>query len=157
MKHGISLKALMRLPEFNLFLFAFLLNFVYELWQSPFFEFYDRPTLGAKIAAINHCTFGDGVIALGCYWIASLLVRSRFWVLAPTWPQVTAFTVLGFVYTFFSEIYRVRIANLYGLAGFVIPGIGISWLPLLQWALLPPLILYFTRLQLLGHKGSQQK
>ena len=31
---------LLAAPETNLFLFAFLLNFVYEVWQSPFYEFY---------------------------------------------------------------------------------------------------------------------
>lgn len=140
----------LRWPETNVFVFAFLLNFVYEVWQSPFFEFYDRPTLGGKILAINHCTFGDGVIALVCYWIASALLRSRRWILAPHWRQVALFTALGLGYTFFSEIYRVRIAHLYGLTGFVIPGLEVSVLPLVQWIVLPPLIVYFTRLQLLG-------
>ncbi len=26
-------------PETNLFLFAFLLHFVYEVWESPYFDF----------------------------------------------------------------------------------------------------------------------
>ncbi|WP_017326037.1 hypothetical protein [Synechococcus sp. PCC 7336] len=144
------------LPEVNLFVFAFLVNFVYEVWQSPFFEFYDRSSLAAKIAAINHCTVGDGIIIVVCYWIASLLLRSRFWILQPGWRQVVLFASLGFAYTFVSEIYRVRIAHLYGLSGLVVPGIGISWLPLLQWIVLPPLILYFVRWQLLGHAKISQ-
>ena len=66
-------------PETNLFLFAFLLNFVYEVWQSPYFDFYGMPALADKVAAITHCTFGYGAIAVICFWIVSALQRSRYW------------------------------------------------------------------------------
>ena len=105
-------------PETNLFLFAFLLNFVYEVWQSPYFDFYDRPTLSEKIAAINHCTFGDGVITVICGLIVAVLYRSRYWILQPTWKSTLIFTGLGWSHTFVSEIYRTRIANFYGVLGF---------------------------------------
>jgi hypothetical protein len=148
-------KRILSAPEINLFLFAFLLNFVYEVWQSPYFEFYGRLTLAEKIAAINHCTFGDGVIAVVCGLIVSLLYRSRYWILRLTWSSILIYTGLGWGYTFFSEIYRTRIANLYGLYGFTLPGIGISWLPLLQWAILPPLILYLSRQQVLSYRKKE--
>lgn len=51
-------------PETNLFLFAFLLNFVYEVWQAPYYEFYRSPSLAEKIKDLTHCSFGDGVIIL---------------------------------------------------------------------------------------------
>lgn len=146
------IRRILSAPETNLFLFAFLLNFVYEVWQSPYFDFYGRPTLGQKIAAINHCTFGDGVIAVICGLIVSLLYRSRYWLLRLTWRSILIYTGLGWGYTFISEIYRTRIANLYGLFGLTLPGIGISWLPLLQWAILPPLVLYLSRRQILGYR-----
>ena len=111
-------------PETNLFLFAFLLNFVYEVWQSPYFDFYERPTLAEKILRL-------------------------------TWRSVLIYTGLGWGYTFLSEIYRTRIAHLYGVFGFTLPGIGISWLPLLQWAILPPLVLYLSRRQVLGYRKAE--
>lgn len=49
-------------PETNLFLFAFLLHFVYEVWESPYFDFYAMPSLSDKVDYITHCTIGDGVI-----------------------------------------------------------------------------------------------
>lgn len=36
----------------------------------------------------------------------------------------------------------------------VVPVIGIGALPLLQWVLLPPLILWFARRQLAGHAAG---
>lgn len=135
-------------PEANIFLFAFLLHFVYEVWQSPFFEFYQSPSLLDKVKAITHCTFGDAVISLVCFWLVSLLFRNRIWLRTWQWKQVSLFTGLGWIYTFGSEIYRVRIANLYGIRVLVVPVLGISWLPLIQWILLPPLVLYFVHRQI---------
>jgi len=142
------------LPEINLFLFGFLINFVYEVWQSPYFEFYQMPSLADKINYITHCTVGDGVIIIICYWIVSLLQRDRLWILKPTWKLLLIFTSLSWIYTFISEIYRVRVAKLYGVSVLLVPGIGISWLPLLQWLILPPIIIFVTKRQLLGDKNN---
>lgn len=142
-------------PETNLFIFALLLHFVYEVWQSPYFDFYGRPTLAEKIAAINHCTFGDGVITLICGVLVSRFYRSRDWILRLRWQSVLTFIGLGWGYTFISEIYRIRIASLYGVSGFVLPGIGISLLPLIQWIIIPPLILYLSQKQVLGYRKEQ--
>lgn len=142
-------------PETNLFLFAFLLNFVYEVWQSPYFDFYGRPTLAEKISAISHCTVGDGVIAVVCGLVVSLLYRSRYWILRLTWRSLLLYAGIGWGYTFVSEIYRTRIAHLYGVFRFTLPGIGISWLPLLQWAILPPIVLYLCQRQVLGYRKAE--
>jgi hypothetical protein len=144
------IKKIPSVPEINFFVFAFLVNFVYEVWQSPYFEFYNQPSLAEKIAAINHCTFGDGVITVICSLIVSWLYRSRYWILQASWKSILIFTGLGWAYTFVSEIYRTRIAHLYGVFNFTLPIIGISWLPLLQWAILPPIVIYLTRRQILG-------
>lgn len=142
-------------PETNLFLFAFLLNFVYEVWQSPYFDFYGRPTLAEKISAISHCTVGDGVIAVVCGLVVSLLYRSRYWILRLTWRSLLLYAGIGWGYTFVSEIYRTRIAHLYGVFRFTLPGIGISWLPLLQWAILPPIVLYLCQRQVLSYRKAE--
>ena len=90
-------------PETNLFLFAFLLNFVYEVWQSPYYEFYRAPSLADKIKDLTHCTFGDGVITLIGSWVVSGLVRSRYWVLKPTRKLTLLFTGVGLVITLVIE------------------------------------------------------
>jgi hypothetical protein len=138
-------------PETNLFLFAFLLNFVYEVWQSPYFEFYNMPLLADKIGYITHCTVGDGIITIFSFWIVSALRGSRYWLLNSTWKPRLLFTTLGWIYTFISEIYRVQVAKLYGVSLLAIPGLGTRWLPLLQWAILPSLVLYMTKRHILGY------
>lgn len=101
-------------PETNLFLFAFLLNFVYEVWQAPYYEFYGSPSLAAKINDLTHCTFGDGVIILVSSWVVSALVRSRDWVLHPTLKSTVLFTSIGLLYTLAIETYRVNVSSLWG-------------------------------------------
>ena len=137
-------------PETNLFLFAFLLNFVYEVWQAPYYEFYDSPSLAAKINDLTHCTFGDGVIILVSSWVVSVLVRSRDWVLYPTLKSTVLFTSIGLLYTLAIETYRVNISKAYGVPVLAVPMLGMSVLALIQWIVLPPFILYLARRHMLG-------
>lgn len=137
-------------PETNLFLFAFLLNFVYEVWQSPYYEFYRAPSLADKIKDLTHCTFSDGVITLIGSWVVSGLVRSRYWVLKPTRKLTLLFTGVGLVITLVIETYRVNVTKAYGVPVFAVPGLGMSWLAVLQWIILPPLVLYLARRHMLG-------
>jgi hypothetical protein len=137
-------------PETNLFLFAFLLNFVYEVWQAPYYEFYNSPSLAAKINDLTHCSFGDGVIILFSSWVVSVLVRSRDWVLHPTLKSTVLFTSIGLLYTLAIETYRVNISKAYGVPVLTIPMLGMSALALIQWIVLPPFILYLARRHMLG-------
>ena len=137
-------------PETNLFLFAFLLNFVYEVWQAPYYEFYDSPSLAAKINDLTHCTFGDGVIILVSSWVVSALVRSRDWVLHPTLKSTVLFTSIGLLYTLAIETYRVNVSKVYGVPVLAVPILGMSVLALIQWIVLPPFILYLARRHMLG-------
>jgi hypothetical protein len=85
-------------------------------------------------------------------WVVAGLCRSRKWMLRNTWKSTLLFTTLGWIYTLISEIYRVRIAKLYGVSMLVVPVIDISWLPLLQWIILPPLVLYMAKRYMLGYE-----
>jgi hypothetical protein len=138
-------------PEPNLFLFGFLLNFVYEVWQAPYYEFYRSPSLADKIKDLTHCSFGDGVIILVCSWVVSALVRSRNWVLRPT-PKLTfLFTSIGLLITLVIETYRVNVSHVYGVPVLAVPMLGMSSLAVIQWIVLPPFILYLARRHMLGY------
>jgi hypothetical protein len=138
-------------PETNLFLFAFLLNFVYEVWQAPYYEFYNSPSLAAKINDLTHCSFGDGIIILFSSWVVSVLVRSRDWVLHPTLKSTVLFTSIGLIYTLAIETYRVNVSKVYGVPVLAVPILGMSALALIQWIVLPPFILYLARRHMLGY------
>jgi hypothetical protein len=141
-------------PETNLFLFAFLLNFVYEVWQSPFYEFYASPSLGDKIIDLTHCAFGDAVIILFSSWVVSALMRSRYWLLTPTWKLTFLFTSIGLLITLVIETYRVNISKVYGVPVLAVPILGMSALAIIQWIILPAFILYLARRHMLGYSGQ---
>lgn len=141
---------LLSAPETNIFLFAFLLNFVYEVWQAPYYEFYGAPSLADKIKDLTHCSFGDAVIILISALFVSLLARSRYWVLKPTRKLMLLFTSVGLVTTLVIETYRVNVSKVYGVPVLAVPGLGMSSLAVLQWIILPPLILAMARRHLVG-------
>ncbi|RUT01555.1 hypothetical protein DSM106972_066520 [Dulcicalothrix desertica PCC 7102] len=142
-------------PEVNLFLFAFLINFVYEVWQAPYYEFYGKPTLLDKIKDLTHCSFGDGVITLISAWIVSMLARSRRWMINPTLKFTLLFTSVGLIITLVIETYRVNVTKTYGVPVFAVPVLGMSWLAVFQWIILPPLVLYLSHRQMLGYRKEQ--
>jgi hypothetical protein len=107
MRMPLMISKALAAPETNLFLFAFLLNFVYEVWQSPFYEFYSSPSLGEKVADLTHCSFGDGMIILFSSWVVSILRRSRYWLLKPGRRLTVLFTGIGLLITLVLETFRV--------------------------------------------------
>jgi hypothetical protein len=141
-------------PETNLFLFAFLLNFVYEVWQSPFYEFYASPSLGDKVIDLTHCAFGDAVIILFSSWVVSAFMRSRYWLLTPAWKLTFLFTSIGLLITLAIETYRVNVSNAYGVPVLAVPILGMSALAIIQWIVLPAIILYLARRHMLGYSGQ---
>ena len=140
-------------PEANLFLFAFLLNFVYEVWQSPFYEFYASPSLAEKVVDLTHCSFGDGMIILFSCWGVGACQRSRYWMLKPNSRQTLLFTSIGLVVTLVIETYRVNVSRSYGVPMLAVPILGMSTLAVIQWILLPPMILYLARRKMLGYSA----
>lgn len=152
-------------PEACLFLFAFLLNFVYEVGQAPYYTFYNSPSLADKIRDLTHCSFGDAVIILICSWVVSAIsasitnssiTLSRNWILHPTRQFTLLFTGIGLLITLILETYRVNVSRAYGVPFFAVPILGMSSLAVLQWVILPPLILYLARRHLLGYRHEQR-
>ncbi len=144
------MKRLSRLPELNFVFFSFLLNFTWEVLQTPFFD--DR---GAEINTIIwyrlHCTFGDILISLGCFWLVSLIFRSRMWFLKLTTIKMVLFIAFGVSYTAISEMRNVRIVESWAYSDLmpVIPYIGVGVVPLIQWIIIPIILLFIVRRQLL--------
>jgi hypothetical protein len=67
-----------RLPEFNIYVFAFLLNFVWEFLQMPLFTAPPTDMPHWDIVQIYaFATVADGFIMLIAYWTASAFARSR--------------------------------------------------------------------------------
>lgn len=143
-----SLQAL-NFPELNVFIFAFLLNFVWEFLQAPLFE---QLKDAAHWEAVKRCTIatiGDGVIMLVAFWCVAL-ASSRRWILEPTRSELLGFVAVGVVITIFLETLNTEYLMRweYAPAMPIVPLLDVGLSPLMQWIVLPPLVVWFVRRQL---------
>lgn len=138
------------IPEWNVVLFGFLLNYPWEFLQVPFFEgMPDAPHWEATILC-TRAAIGDAAILLVVYWIVSGAVRRRGWIVRPEARHIAGFTTLGLGLTVVFE--RLATGSLdrwqYSEAMPVVPLLHVGATPLLQWLLLPPLVLWIVRRQI---------
>ena len=145
-------RRLLQSPEFNLGVFTFLLNLVWEFWQIPFFVgMADQPHwLGVKIC--TQSTLGDVAILLVAFWITAIAAHSRSWILVPRRQDVAIFLGIGIIATALVESVATGPGGRwsYTMAMPRLPIIGTGLLPLLQWLVIPPLVLWFARRQIRG-------
>ena len=138
------------LPEFNVALFGFLLNYPWEFLQVPLFKGMATAPHWSAVRFCTRATLGDALIAVFAYWVVSAVIRRRRWITDPRWPQVAAFVGVGLLVTLLFE--RLATGPLdrwqYADAMPIIPLLGIGLAPLLQWLVLPPLLLWFVRRQI---------
>jgi len=146
------LPTVVRLPELNVAFFALLLNFPWEILQSPLFEGMANAPHWTIVKVCSWATLGDALIMLMAYWLVAAQARSRHWIMSPTKFQLLLFVTVGVVITVAIEWLVLRglwfEAWKYSPLMPVIPGIGIGLSPLLQWIVLPPLVAWLVRRQL---------
>lgn len=137
-------------PEINVVVFSLLFNLAWEFWQTPFFGGLAEGPHWKGVLLCTKAAFGDAFISLLAYWVVCVAARTRQWVKRPTRVQVVIFVGAGLAVTLFLEILATRVFDRwsYGEAMPVLPGLGVGLLPLAQWALLPPVVLWVVRRQL---------
>ncbi|MQA67107.1 MAG: hypothetical protein GEU76_14600 [Alphaproteobacteria bacterium] len=143
--HRISL-----VPEFNVAGFGFLLNLPWEFLQAPFFE--GLPTK-PHWEAVQLCTLaavGDAAMLVAAFWITAAAARSRSWILRLAGSQVALFMSIGLALTVVFERLATGILGrwTYSDAMPILPAVGVGILPLIQWIMLPPVLLWLVRRQL---------
>ncbi|PWG64517.1 hypothetical protein DEM34_04095 [Spiribacter halobius] len=143
-------RGLLEVPELNVALFAFLLNYPWEFLQVPFFR--DMPTAN-HWDAIVFCTRaagGDALIALAGFWIVALVWKTRGWILRPRFAHVAVFVLVGVLTTVAFEWHATVVAERWTYASNmpVIPVIGTGLSPVLQWVVLPPLVVWLVKRQI---------
>ena len=130
-------------------IFAFLLNFVWEMWQIPFYEHMPAEPHLLAVWQCTRATFGDVVIMLVAFCAVAATARSRRWVLQPRWYQVTGFVMTGVLITLGMEEISLWLDRwAYADVMPTLPVLGTGLLPLTQWLVLPPLVVWFVRRQL---------
>ena len=139
-------------PAFNLTVFALLLNFAWEILQSPFYVgMADMPHAQVTQACLQ-ATVGDAVIMLFGYGVVAVAAKSRGWIVAATGWQLLLFVAVGVVITACIEWLAVSgywlVSWTYAPSMPLVPGTRIGLVPLLQWVVLPLLTVWFVRRQL---------
>jgi hypothetical protein len=132
-----------RAPELSIIAWGLPLNAVWEFAHSPLYADWDRDWMYLLWTRL-HCTVGDVVILLGAFWLTSLVFRTRRWIGIRHGAAVLC-VLLGIGYTTWSEWFNTSIRESwdYAPAMPVIGGIGLA--PILQWMVLPSLILWLSR------------
>lgn len=127
---------------------AFFLNLAWEVVQVRLYTLWDTAD-GLSIAwALLHCTLGDVVIALVMFVVAGIMLWCVDWPELHPWPGGVIVVIGTMAYTAWSEWYNVyRAGNWAYTANMpLIFGIGLS--PLLQWLILPPvMVIAYRRLR----------
>ena len=144
-------RAIVDLPETNFFVFAVLLNFPWEFMQVPLFEGMADAKHWDAIRICTRAALGDGVIVLIAYWSTAAVWRDRRWFTAPNRTQICAFVAVGLAITFVLEHLATRSDHPawgWRYSELMPVALGVGLTPILQWILLPPLILWLARRQL---------
>lgn len=145
-----NLRYWLNLPEVNIAIFAFLLNFVWEVQQMPFFALPSSLSCQERVINCTLATVGDVAIMLTGFWVVAALARSRRWILQPSGWHIAVFLSVVIFITIIFESLATGVLNRWEYASIMptLPGLGTGLLPLLQWLLLPLLVIWFLRRQL---------
>jgi len=126
---------------------AFVLNLAWEIAHARLYTLWAEAD-GLTVAwSLLHCSLGDVLIALALFALAGVALRRADWPLSRPWAGGAMVVIGAMAYTTWSEWYNVYRAGGWGYSASMplIFGIGVS--PLLQWLILPPvLVIVYRRL-----------
>lgn len=140
-------------PELNVLIFSFLLNLAWEMWQVPFFLGMADAPHWQGVKACTQATAGDAGIALTAFWVAAARARTRHWIHSPGKADLAVFIGTGLIVTIAFEALATSVLGRWAYTESMprLPFIGTGLLPLLQWLLIPPLVIWFSGRQMRGN------
>jgi hypothetical protein len=124
---------------------AFVLNLAWEIAQVRLYTIWAEADRLSVAWALLHCSLGDVVIALALFALAGMVLRRADWPASRPWIGGAIVVVSAMAFTAWSEWYNVYRAGNWGYTASMplIYGIGLS--PLLQWLVLPPVLVIAYR------------
>ncbi len=124
---------------------AFSLNLLWEISHVGLYTIW-REAGGLRIAwSLFHCTLGDVVIAVAGFALAAIVLWRANWPLSRPWTGSVIVVISTVAFTTWSEWYNVYRADAWGYAPSMPLIFGIGLTPLLQWLILPPVIVVAYR------------
>lgn len=151
-KAGMSATSYVRMPELTVALFSLLLHFVWEMLQVPLFSGMAGMSHWDGVIFCLSATIGDVGIALGAFWTTALVAGSRQWLLRPRAYDVTVFILAGLIATVALEYYHTNISLRWSYSELMplVPPLGTGLSPLLQWIVVPMLVVWLASRHLKG-------
>ena len=144
--------SLLNAPELPLAIFSFLLHFVWELLQVPTYSGMAEMAHWQGIKLCTSATIGDVGFALTAFWLASLVTKTRHWIGSQTALPALVFIATGVALTVGFEFYYTQVSQRWTYSDLMplVPPMGTGLSPLLQWFVIPPLVLWLSRRHLAG-------
>jgi len=116
---------------------AFALNLAWEIAHVRLYTLWASAD-GLSVAwALFHCTLGDVVIALAMFALAVVMLGDKDWPISRPWAGCAIVVAGAMAYTAWSEWYNVYRAGTWGYTTNMPLVFGIGLSPLLQWLVLP--------------------
>ncbi len=145
-----ALGRLLNAVEVNVAVFAFLLNFAWEILQAGLYRGFNELSFERGVNYCTRATLADAAILLVSFWLVALFGGGRDWPLRAGVRRIIGFTSIGLVTTVFLEILSTRVWGRWSYSESMplIPLLDVGLAPFLQWVLLPPLTVWFVRRQM---------
>ena len=134
-------------PELDLLILSFPMHFTWEFLQAPLFLNMRDATHMDGIRLCLQATLGDMVIVLIAFWLASFLTGTRQWAAQPSRRAIAGWLSTGLAITVVLEFYSTKVAGrwVYDVSMLRLPVIGTGIAPLIQWIIVPMLVLWYMR------------
>jgi len=151
----------LNVPEWNVAMFSFLLSFVWEVQQMPFYQVSNEFPCLDRTRNCTLATVGDVGISLISFWIVAAIAKSRQWMQRPSRKQISLFILVGVVITVIFEALATGPLDRWTYAESMptMPFLGTGLVPLSMWLLMPPLTIWLVKRQLshVSDQNSEQR
>lgn len=124
---------------------AFALNLVWEIAHVRLYTIWDDAKRMTIAWSLVHCTLGDVVIALTMFTLAGIVLRQTNWPESSPWAGGAIVTTGATAFTAWSEWYNVYKIGSWDYTASMPTILGIGLSPLLQWLILPPIMVVAYR------------
>ena len=140
-----------------LFSAAFLLHFVWEMWQIPFFAGMSEANHWSAVIQCTRATIGDGFITLFAYGISAIAARDIYWLYHRTFRSWTIYLAVGLTATTILEYFATEVYGRwqYSESMPLLSIFDIGLTPFLQWLLIPPVSLWISAVFWRGLKKTE--
>ncbi|MEP7181266.1 MAG: hypothetical protein ABI886_03650 [Betaproteobacteria bacterium] len=137
---------------------AFVLNLTWEIAHVRLYTIWATADGMGVAWALLHCSLGDVVIALAMFALAGVMLGRADWPASRPWAGGAIVVIGAVVFTAWSEWFNVYRAGGWGYTASMPMIFGVGVTPLLQWLILPPVMVGAYRTlgpKLFGQRGSQ--